>query len=60
MKSKLRKEKKEVTPPAVCLHCGNHYLVIWIAQGDDYIDFGLRHCPFCGIEIELFRIPANT
>jgi len=60
MKSKLREEKKKLTPPADCERCGNHYLVIWLTQGDQYNDFGDRHCPFCGLVSELFHIPANT
>ena len=33
----------------VCQNCGNVYLLIWLKHGDDYNDFGLRHCPFCGL-----------
>ena len=33
----------------VCQHCGNIYKVVWIKEGDDYNDFGMRHCPFCGL-----------
>ena len=33
----------------VCLHCGNIYKVVWIKEGDNYNDFGMRHCPFCGL-----------
>ena len=32
-----------------CQNCGNQYILIWLAQGNDYNDFGLRHCPFCGL-----------
>lgn len=32
-----------------CQHCQNTYILIWLAQGDDYNDFGFRHCPFCGL-----------
>ena len=32
-----------------CHNCGNQYILIWLAQGNDYNDFGLRHCPFCGL-----------
>ena len=31
-----------------CRNCKNTYRVVWLKQGDDYNDFGLRHCPFCG------------
>jgi hypothetical protein len=33
----------------VCQICGNQYILIWLTQGTDYNDFGLRHCPFCGL-----------
>ena len=33
----------------VCQNCGNQYILIWLAQGSNYNDFGLRHCPFCGL-----------
>ena len=33
----------------VCQNCGNQYILIWLTQGMDYNDFGLRHCPFCGL-----------
>lgn len=33
----------------VCQNCGNIYTLIWLKHGDDYNDFGFRHCPFCGL-----------
>ena len=33
----------------ICQRCGNIYIIIWMKPGDDYNDFGLRHCPFCGL-----------
>jgi hypothetical protein len=33
----------------VCQNCGNRYILIWLNQGEDHNDFGLRHCPFCGL-----------
>ena len=33
----------------VCKNCGNIYTLIWLKHGDDYNDFGFRHCPFCGL-----------
>lgn len=32
-----------------CEHCGNTYRIEWLKAGDDYNDFGMRHCPFCGL-----------
>ena len=36
----------------ICPYCGNIYKVIWLKEGDDYNDFGYRHCPFCGMLID--------
>ena len=33
----------------VCQDCGNIYKIVWLKRGDDYNDFGFRHCPFCGV-----------
>jgi hypothetical protein len=33
----------------ICQRCGNIYILIWLKPGDDYNDFSLRHCPFCGL-----------
>ena len=35
-----------------CQNCRNQYILIWLAQGNEYNDFGLRHCPFCGLLTE--------
>jgi hypothetical protein len=32
-----------------CQRCENSYIVIWIKESEDYNDFRLRHCPFCGL-----------
>jgi uncharacterized Zn-finger protein len=32
-----------------CPDCGNVYKVELLKYGDDYNDFGYRHCPFCGL-----------
>jgi len=32
-----------------CQSCGNMYLLVWLKKSRDYNDFGLRHCPFCGL-----------
>ena len=33
----------------VCRNCRNVYKVIWLKEGDDWNDFGYRHCPYCGL-----------
>jgi hypothetical protein len=33
----------------ICQKCKNQYILIWLKQGDDHSDFGLRHCPYCGL-----------
>ena len=33
----------------ICNLCGNVYKLVWLKKGDDYNDFGFRHCPFCGL-----------
>lgn len=36
----------------ICQRCKNAYFLIWLAGGEDYNDFGLRYCPFCGLLID--------
>jgi hypothetical protein len=43
----------------LCQKCENQYILIWLKRGDDYNDFGLRHCPFCGLITEEFCLPAG-
>ena len=33
----------------ICQKCKNQYILIWLKQANDFNDFGLRHCPFCGL-----------
>ena len=33
----------------ICENCGNVYRVYHLKPGDDWNDFGYRHCPFCGL-----------
>jgi hypothetical protein len=33
----------------LCQKCKNQYILIWLKQGTGHNDFGLRHCPFCGL-----------
>ena len=33
----------------ICQKCKNQYILIWLKQSEDYNDFGLRHCPYCGL-----------
>ena len=44
MKEAISQDKVDV-----CQRCGNVYLLIWLKHGDDYNDFGFKHCPFCGL-----------
>jgi hypothetical protein len=47
--------KDDVT---VCRNCENVYVLIWLKHGDDYNDFGLRQCPFCGFLTH--ELPGNV
>jgi hypothetical protein len=38
----------------ICRSCGNIYRNIWLKVGNDWNDFGLRYCPFCGMITEDF------
>jgi predicted RNA-binding Zn-ribbon protein involved in translation (DUF1610 family) len=38
----------------VCTSCGNIYRIELLKEGEDYNDFGYRHCPFCGTLIDLY------
>ena len=42
-----------------CERCGNIYKLIWLKEGHDYNDFGLRYCPFCGLLTDEFYLPAG-
>ena len=33
----------------ICQNCGNVFRLVLLKTGDDYNDFGDRHCPFCGL-----------
>ena len=35
-----------------CQRCGNVYILIRLEEGEDYNDFGFRHCPFCSLCID--------
>ncbi|MFC1896864.1 hypothetical protein ACFL0Q_09480 [Thermodesulfobacteriota bacterium] len=35
-----------------CQRCGNVYIVLWLKEADEFNDFGLRHCPFCGLLVD--------
>ena len=36
----------------ICQRCKNTYILIWLKKAEDFNDFGLRHCPFCGLLVE--------
>ena len=38
----------------ICKNCGNIYRNIWLKVGDDWNDFGVRYCIFCGTQTEEF------
>ncbi len=42
-----------------CQRYQNAFIVLWLKQGEDFNDFGDRHCPFCGLQTEVFFIPIN-
>ena len=49
---KTHKNMEELMPGDkldICQRCRNVYILIWLAEGEDYNDFGLRYCPFCGL-----------
>ena len=48
--STLNEEKFLNDEAEICPFCGNVYRIIWLKEGEDYNDFGFRHCPFCGPE----------
>jgi hypothetical protein len=48
-KSNQMKKAMSDDKAKICQRCGNIYILIWLKPGDDYNDFGLRHCPFCGL-----------
>jgi len=33
----------------VCANCSNVYRLELLKEGEDWNDFGYRHCPFCGM-----------
>ena len=51
-KKRFQPDKAMPKDVDVCQNCGNAYVLIWLRHGDDYNDFGLRHCPFCGLLTE--------
>ena len=48
-KTPLNKEAISSDKLETCQNCGNMYLLVWLKQSRDYNDFGIRHCPFCGL-----------
>lgn len=41
----------------VCENCSNIYQIVWVEKGENYNDYGLRYCPYCGILTDLLPIP---
>ena len=54
MKNAMEEDEAEVCP-----FCGNVYKILWLKEGDDYNDFGYRHCPFCGLVIDEYAQMVN-
>ena len=44
MNQEMQEEESEV-----CSSCGNIYRIELLKEGEDWNDFGYRHCPFCGL-----------
>ena len=44
----------------ICQNCGNIYRIVWLKEGDDYNDFGYRHCPFCGHMVDEYAHIGKT
>ena len=44
MNKAMQEEEAEV-----CSTCGNIYRIELLKEGEDWNDFGYRHCPFCGL-----------
>lgn len=44
MNQEMQEEEAEV-----CSSCGNIYRIELLKEGEDWNDFGYRHCPFCGL-----------
>ena len=38
----------------VCSSCGYIYRIELLKEGEDWNDFGYRHCPFCGLLIDQY------
>lgn len=36
-------------PLETCQQCGNRFIVAWCEKRPNFIDFGIRYCPFCGL-----------
>ena len=53
------KKPKSVDEVDTCHRCGNIYILMWLKEGDDFNDFGDRHCPFCGLLTEEFCLKAG-
>jgi ribosomal protein S27AE len=43
----------------VCRNCGNVFMVELLKNGDEYNDFGMRFCPYCGLVTEEYAHLSN-
>ena len=49
MNQELQEEGAEV-----CSSCGNIYRIELLKENENWNDFVYRHCPFCGLFIDLY------
>lgn len=43
-----------------CDSCGNTSAITWITEEEDYNEFGIRYCPFCGSLFDTFTMSKET
>ncbi len=33
----------------ICENCGNIFKILLLKESEDWNDFGIRYCPYCGL-----------